>query len=188
MLMHGLRAYHAALALLAFAAYLTSEAGIIHAWLGYGVVTVIVIRLLMALSQKPVLGLAKFYPRFKGLRPGNLHTHPAVGRSLLFGIALCLVGVTATGILMDKGHALGISGQETIQTAYAETEGHQPPREHRHERDHEEGAVEEIHETFGNALMFLVAAHIGYVLLFKLPMARFMLFMTPTKRAANRDT
>lgn len=39
------------------------------------------------------------------------------------------------------------------------------------------GFWEEVHEFFSNAMLIFVAAHISYLLLFKLPLAKFMLFI-----------
>jgi cytochrome b len=41
------------------------------------------------------------------------------------------------------------------------------------------GALEEVHEALGNLLMWFVGAHVAYLLLFKRPLARFMLFLDP---------
>jgi len=60
-----LRLYHATLAITALLAYITGELGIIHAWLGYGVALIIVMRLLWAMSGESQLGLSKFYPSFE---------------------------------------------------------------------------------------------------------------------------
>jgi cytochrome b len=146
LLLKRIRAYHATLAILTVLAFLTTEADLIHEWLGYGVAAVIVVRLIWATTGVRQLGLMRFYPQFKGLRLDNAATHPAVSRTLLLCIATCLIGVTATGITLDG---------------------------ERH------GALEDIHETLGNLLMWLVGAHVAYLLLFKRPLARFMLFLDP---------
>ena len=39
------------------------------------------------------------------------------------------------------------------------------------------GFWEEIHEFFANAMLIFVAAHVSYLLLFKRPLAKFMLFI-----------
>jgi len=70
-MMHRLRVYHAFLAVLVLAAYVSVEWGLVHAWLGYGVAMVILFRLGLALTGAPQLGLMRFYPRFKGLQLGN---------------------------------------------------------------------------------------------------------------------
>lgn len=104
--MTRLRAYHAVLAILVLAAYFSTEWGAVHAWLGYGVAVVILVRVIMALTGAPQLGLMRFYPQIHGLKLDNAFTHPVISRVLLLGIAVCLIGVTGTGIAMDRGRAL----------------------------------------------------------------------------------
>ena len=58
--MSRLRAYHALLAVLVIAAYVSTEWGSAHVWLGYGVAAVIVLRLILALTGAPQLGLTRF--------------------------------------------------------------------------------------------------------------------------------
>lgn len=182
-IMHRLRAYHALLAVLAIAAYLSAEWGTLHAWLGYGVAAVIVLRLALALTGAPQLGLMRFYPHFEGMKLGNAMTHPAISRTLLLAIAITLFGVTGTGLVMDQGRAMGLGGASQI--ASPSLVGELREREHSERDDsggeEEEGAVSEIHELLANLLVLLVGLHVTYLFLFKLPLARFMLFLEPRK-------
>jgi cytochrome b len=165
-----LRIFHACLASLAVAAYATGEAGIIHSWLGYSIAGLVVLRLVWAAAGEAQLGLGKFYPHFDGLKLGNMTTHPAISRTLLAGIALCLIGVTATGLWMDQGKAVGIRPTSSIafQVSHDDEDG----------EDHVgEEMIEEVHEAFANALVAFVALHILYLLAFKRPLALFMLFI-----------
>ncbi len=180
---HRLRAYYAALALLVIASYTSGEWEPVHSWLGYVVAAVIVGRLIWAATGAPQLGLMKFYPRFEGLRLGTAMTHPAISRTLLLGIAVCLIGVTATGIAMDRGRAIGIAAApspagvgeghraQSIISVRADT------RERHEEENEQEGPLSEAHEALANLLMGFVGLHVGYLLLFKRPLARFMLFL-----------
>ncbi len=173
-----LRLFHAALAILAVAGYATGEAGIIHSWLGYGVAVLITLRLAWAAAGEAQLGLAKFYPHFDGLTFGNIATHPAISRSLLGGIALCLVGVTVTGIWMDKGRDLGWrSAHAGITRAAVDDDDHQEGGEE---------VLEESHEAFANALAVFVGLHVLYLLSFKRPLALFMLFIRPPRQRRQR--
>lgn len=175
-----LRWMHAALAVLATAAYLTGEAGLVHAWLGYGVAAVLLIRLALAFGGAPQLGLFRFYPHFEGLRLGNLATHPAISRTLLLAIALSLVAVTSTGLVMDRGRTLGLAAAAAIPAALADDDDDEAgasPSGERRENDRDGGALEEIHETAGNLLALLVGLHVAYLLAFKRPLALFMLFL-----------
>lgn len=182
--MSRLRAYHGLLAILVIAAYFSAEAGGVHAWLGYGVLAVIVLRLIMALTGAPQLGLSRFYPQIQGLKLDNAFTHPMISRVLLLGIAACLIGVTATGVAMDQGRRFSpapapLSAPARIDAA---------PEAEEAEEDEggeagEGGPLGEAHELFANGLMLLVAGHVTYLLLFKRPLARFMIFGAARKPA-----
>ncbi|MFZ4541751.1 MAG: cytochrome b/b6 domain-containing protein [Rickettsiales bacterium] len=169
--MQRIRVYHATLATLAILAYLTGELGLVHAWLGYGVATVIALRLLWTLSGERQVGLMRFYPSFEGLQVNNLFTHPAISKTLMLGIALSLLAVTGTGIAMDKGKSIGLANIQTISVAYADDDDREGGREK------EEGFLGESHELFANLLLLFVGMHVTYIVLFKFPLAKFMLFV-----------
>jgi cytochrome b len=179
--MSRLRACHALLAVLAVAAYLVTEPGRLHAWLGYGVAAAIALRLVLALTGAPQLGLMRFYPHFKGLRLDNAFAHPAISRTLLLGIAISLIGAAGTGIALDGGRALGL-GPARPNVAAADPGAAAAPAVRAADRhddeaeEAEEGLLGEAHELFANALMLLVLAHVAYLLAFKRPLARFMIF------------
>jgi len=176
-LIKKIRLYHAVLAVLTALAYLSGEWGFIHLYLGYGVAAVILFRLLWALSGHRQLGLMKFYPDFEGLNLSNAFTHPAISRTFLFGIAVSVIFTTLIGIAMDGGEALGLAGMDPVTPAYADDHGSE---------DHENEFLEEIHEFFANLALIFVMFHVGYLLLFKTPLARFMLFLD-TPRRKRRD-
>jgi len=169
-IMHRIRLYHATLGILSLLAYMTGDFGLIHAWLGYGVAIVILIRLLWSLGGDRNVGLMRFYPSFEGLDISNVFVHPAISKTLLLGIALSLIGVTITGIAMDRGKAIGVSNVGVASTAYAE-DGE--------DKSEEDGFLSEAHELFANGLLLFVGMHVSYLLLFKRPLAKFMLFMPP---------
>ena len=170
-IMQRIRVYHATLATLAILAYLTGELGLIHAWLGYGVAIVITLRLLWALSGERQVGLMRFYPSFEGLQANNLFTHPAISKTLMLGIALSLLAVTGTGIAIDKGKSIGLADAQIVSTAHADDDGREGVSEK------EEGLLTETHELFANLLLLFVGMHVTYILLFKFPLAKFMLFV-----------
>ncbi|MDO9223009.1 MAG: cytochrome b/b6 domain-containing protein [Caulobacter sp.] len=192
--MHRLRLYHALLAILVLFAFLSPEWGRAHLWLGYGVAAVILLRLAMIFSGAPQLGLSRFYPHFHGLKLGTAFTHPVISRVLLLAIAVTLLGVTATGIVMDQGRTFGLGPSpvadqtrsappETAAIRGDDDEDHGGQGRGEHE-EREEGPLGEAHELLGNLLMVLVGAHVSYLLLFKRPIARFMLFAEARKPAA----
>ena len=176
LVMTRLRAYHAALAALVLAAYFSTEWGAVHAWLGYGVAAVILLRGVMALTGAPQLGLMRFYPQIRGLKLDNAFTHPAISRILLLGVAVCLIGVTGTGVMMDRGRALSARPAPIASPAAGETD---EDGEHDGGEGGEDSPLGEIHELFGHGLMLLVAGHVTYLLLFKRPLARFMILGAP---------
>jgi cytochrome b len=181
--MHRLRYYHAVLALLVVLAYATGDDNLFHAWLGYAVAAIILVRLAWALTGVPQLGLMRFYPHFEGLRLSTAMTHPAISRTLLLGIATCLIAVTLTGIAMDRGHSIGMADQAIGRSALADSEPSSERGTHDDDEHGDESLVGEVHEALANLLMLLIVTHVSYLLLFKRPLAQFMLFFhTPTKK------
>lgn len=176
--MHLIRVLHAALAVLALLAYVTEDWGRVHAWLGYGVAIVIVLRLLAAGTGRIAgiwsLGLQRFYPHFAGLRFDNALSHPAVSRVLIAAIAVTVIGATATGIALDRGGALGLAPSAVVVPTQAEDGRRLRPR-----RSPVDRALKEAHEVLANLMLLSVGAHVGYLLLFRRPLARFMLFLPP---------
>lgn len=168
-IIHQIRLYHATLAILAILAFITGELGVIHSWLGYAVGVVIIFRLLWALGGNKQVGLSRFYPNFEGLNVTNAFTHPAISKALLLGIALSAIAATATGVAIDGGKDIGLANVQIISNAYAD--------------DEEEGGEDddsllgEAHEFFANLMLMFVGAHVCYLLLFKRPLAKFMLFI-----------
>ncbi|MCE2830281.1 MAG: cytochrome b/b6 domain-containing protein [Sphingomonadales bacterium] len=170
--MHRIRIFHAFLAITVLAAYFSAETGLIHAWLGYGVAALIAFRLIWALSGAPQLGLERFYPSFKDLHLKGIATHPAISRLLLACIALSVIGATGTGIMIDKGRSLQPASLSSLSFS-AESE----ESEGNEESEDESGeAYEEAHELLANLAMAFVVMHVLYLLAFKRPLARFMLF------------
>lgn len=176
--MHRVRIYHAVLAICALLAYATGELGPVHAWLGYGVAGVVVLRLLWALGGERQFGLTRFYPSFEGLDVDNALHHPAVSRSLMLGIAVSLLLATATGIALDEGDTLSSMASSMVADAHADSDSDSIHDDTRWD------ALEESHELFSDLMLLFVGMHLTYLLLFKRPLARFMLFL-PSIRASK---
>lgn len=174
-LMHKVRVYHAVLAVLTVLAYMSGDLGLVHDWLGYAVSVVIGFRLLWAVFSPRQLGLNRFYPHFDGLRFDNAYRHPAVSKALILGIVVTLAGATVTGIAMDRGRAIGLADISIGAPALANGQDH-GAETGRDDGDDRDEFIEEIHEGASNALIFFVLLHAGYLLLFKRPLARFMLY------------
>jgi cytochrome b len=175
--MHRIRVYHAVLAVLALLAYMTGDDDASHAWLGYGVAGVIVFRLLWVFSGNPSVGLMRFYPSFAGLNLSNAFSHPAITKTFMLGIAFSLLSVTSTGIMMDQGKSIGLADLEVVAPAFADDEERERKNPHKVEKSFFEEALEDIHEFFGNLLLVFVGFHVSYLILFKRPLAKFMLFL-----------
>jgi cytochrome b len=177
---HSIRFYHAALAVLTLLSYITGELGLVHAWLGYGVGAVILFRLLWAAVGSRQVGLSRFHPSFDGLRIDNFVNHPAISKTLILGIAVCLVLTVGTGVAIDQGRSIGIADASFISQAYADDDD----AGERGYEDEEEGILTEAHEVVANLLLLLVGMHIGYLFAFKRPLAKFMLFLNSAKKGA----
>jgi cytochrome b len=175
-----LRRYHTVLAVLVVIAFVTGDAGRVHALLGYAIAVIMVLRLLAVFTGLRQLGLSRFYPRFEGLRLDNAVTHPAISRTLLACIAATLLVVAATGIALDRGRTIGVADGSVIVSAHADDDRN---RQRVHRRDGKDsGTIEELQEAAANAMMALVGLHVVYLLLFKRPLAWFMLFLDTPRR------
>lgn len=169
-----LRFYHAALAVLAIAAYLTGEFEAVHPWIGYTLAGVLALRLLMLLAAPRFITPPHWIIRRSELAFDQGVCSPVVGKLLLLGIMLCLFTSISTGVAMHQGW-LGAGQEVSLLTtaAWADDDG---------DDDDEKGgkhneALEEIHEASSNALLFVVALHIGYLLLLRRGYALSMIFM-----------
>ena len=173
-LMQKVRAYHVALAVLTILAYLSGDFGLVHDWLGYGVAAIICFRLLWALFNRRQLGLNRFYPEFDGLRFDDAFRHPAVSKALILGIAVSLIGATLTGVAMDGGRAIGLAGVAAVAPAHANGDTGE-----RRGNGNGNEFLEDIHESLSSLVILFVILHAAYLLLFKRPLARFMLYRNP---------
>lgn len=185
-----LRAYHACLGVLVIAAYLSGEAGLIHALLGYAIAVVVLGRIAAAFTGVSALGISRFHPQFEGMRLGAAFTHPAISKTLLAGIAACLIGATVTGIALDRGQSIGLAGTPIVASAQADADrpdnggGEQAG----HGEGREEGPLGEAHAALSTLLMVLIGLHVAYLLFFKRNLARFMLFLGAPKPDAPKPT
>lgn len=172
-LFHKIRVYHAVLALLVTAAYLTGdELKGVHIWLGYAVAAVILFRVIWAAVGPRQLGISRLFPDLMELAKVRRLNHPMISRTLLAGIVITLLLTTGTGLLMKPPPLGQFAAEVAIAPAFADGDG---VREY--DRDGEENeALEEVHETTANLLVLFVALHVTYIFAFKRPMALFMLF------------
>lgn len=172
---HKIRLYHAVLAILVTAAYLTGdELDEVHLWLGYGVALVILFRLAWAAVGPKQLGISRLFPDVMALATVRRLNHPMISRTLLAGIVINLLLVTGTGLMMEPPPVGALVAETAVSPAFADDED----RDRERGGDREDGeALEEIHETTANLLVLFVVLHVAYLLTFKRPMALFMLFL-----------
>lgn len=175
--MSGLRVYHGVLAVLSLLSYMTGEIGLIHAWLGYGVALVILFRLLWAIAMPKQMGLSRFSPQFSSMTSNNFLTHPALSKALMLGVAVSVVLASMSGILMDDGRAIGLAQLDFITPSFADDDGYDGS-----DGREKNEMLEEFHEFSANLMLLMVGMHVTYLLLFRLPMAKFMLFLKEKKK------
>jgi len=186
-----LRLYHAMLASSALAAYATGESGIVHAWIGYAIAGIILFRLAWGMYGPSQLRIGRFLPDLASLFQIRAVNHPAIARVLLGGVIASLLLVTGSGIALDRsGASTAVAEAATVQVPKldlrmpATSLNIAASRERFHEEEHEEheGWLQELHEFSGNMMLLFVGLHVSYMLLFRRPLALFMLFRPGQKQ------
>lgn len=171
------RFYHWLLAGLFIAAYLTGDdAGLLHLWLGYGLIAVLLWRVLAVL-----LRLRGYPAMLPGRHDWALPAGQAWSRLLIVGIVLTLVGALYTGIQMvDNAQALQQGLGSIVPSARAD--------------DGEAGESgvstllgdsEELHELLANGSLVLIGLHLGWLMLYRRRQAFAMVGLTADTPAAN---
>lgn len=163
------RLFHALFVSVFLAAYLSGDDGDLpHIWLGYGLIVVVVVRLLLALIR------VKGFPApWSAFRSGAMAV--TVSRLLVITLLLSASVTVATGLTMvDNARVLGLATARTIAPAHAEEEAWG-------ESDSVMGVsasevIEEIHEVAANATLGLAGLHLAFLLAFR---HRFALNMIP---------
>lgn len=162
--MKAFRAYHLFFVLSVVIAYFTAEEmDLAHAWAGYLVAAFLALRGLLGLLKAKGFAWSRLIPSGAS----------SVTHALTLALFLCIAGVTATGIAIDNGASL--SSAPTFQSAGEDRDDDEGYGRAGHEE--QESAVSEVHEVLGKALLPLAIVHVLYLLLFRLDMARFMLFV-----------
>lgn len=201
--MKKFRVFHLLLALTVTAAYFTAEAfGLVHAWVGYAVAALVVLRLALGMARARGFEFRRLVPSLAAPPRGQTGIrHPAIGRALTLALFLAMAGTATTGVMMDRGgtlvgQSIRVHDGERHRGGNADDEREAsagalslvvPPANAREEGEggkRGESALGEIHETLGNLVLPLVLAHLLYLLVFRLDLARFMLFVPrkPTTR------
>jgi len=167
------RLFHWLLAGSFVAVYLTGDdAELAHIWLGYGLLLLLLIRLLLA-PFKP-----RGFPRLApALRAWRRPDRAAVGRWLTFAALSCFAVASLIGLgMVDNGEVLARAIPGVQPDLFGAASG-----------DFLAGLddPEEVHEFFANLAMGLVGLHIGFVLLFRWQMAWSMLRGLPKRPAPS---
>lgn len=170
-----LRAYHATLAILAIAAYLTAELGLIHNWIGYTLAAVLLARLTVLVVAPRFMAPPHWLLRRSDFTLAEGLGSPLLGKLVLAAIVGCLVIVTASGIAMERGWPSAQGSAGLITTALADDDIDEGERNE---------FVSEIHEGAANMLFVFVAFHIAYLMWFRRRYALSMIFVSPS--AADR--
>lgn len=152
------RLYHWLLVLLFATAFITGDdAGLLHVWLGYGLVAVLVWRLFAAILR--LRGFASMLPSWRGWSGA---AGSSWGRLLVCGMVLLMAGTLYTGVaLVDNAAALSEGLSSVLPSARAD--------------DGVEatgsllglGDSEELHEVLANASLLLIGLHIGWLLVYR---------------------
>ena len=162
-----LRLFHGLFVLVFLVAYFTGdESDLLHVWLGYGLLALLVIRLLMALARAK--GFPVLWPSF---RSGMAVA--AASRALVVALLLSASVTLATGLTMvDNARVLGITPVPTIAPADVDETREQSARATHQFMEH----IEDVHEIAANATLGLAGLHVAFLLAFR---RRFAFNMLP---------
>lgn len=191
--MNRFRVYHAVFGLAVIAAYFTGESlGLIHAWVGYGIAALLMLRIALGLGGQRGFEFRRLKPSFAPPPPGQTGMrHPAIARLTMLALFISVIGSGVTGVVMDKGGTLvGQSirahdedherERDEARAGAMAAPGGAEPREHG-EGDEKHSLIETVHKTLGSLLLPLVLIHAIYLLVFRFDLARFILFF-PRRR------
>lgn len=162
------RLLHWLLAGFCLAAYLTGEdAGLVHVWLGYGLILAISLRLLLALFR--ARGFAALLPKQFSLATSG-QSQALISRLLVLALLVGMLGASVTGVLMvDNSKSLNLAGVSPLQTLVTTA------RADDDDEDEEGGLraagsgewLEEVHEVFANGTLLVAGLHVAYVWMFR---------------------
>ena len=181
---HYLRLFHWLFAGSFICAYLTGDEGeLLHVWLGYGLIALLLSRLVIAVLR--VRGFPALWP----IWTGNTFTVSA-SRMLIVALLLSSSITVVTGLSMvDNSRILGIAAGSLISPAAAGTDREMEMHETSDSADYESAEwLEELHEFAANTTLGIAGAHIVFLLLLR---RRFALNMIPgfgNSRAKPRST
>jgi len=188
---HQLRLYHAMLAVSGLVAYATGWAGIVHAWIGYALVGIILFRLAWGMLGPSQFRIGRFLPDLASLCRIRAANDPAIARVLLGGVVVSLLLVVGSGIALDQTKSLNLVAEtRTVPVPRVDfhpqgarmTPGTVVQSVNMEDDDEKEGWLQELHKFSANMMVLLVGIHVSYMILFRRPLALFMLFVPGQKR------
>lgn len=158
---------------------ITDEGSQLHVWIGYGALSLLLLRLLWGFIGSPEARFASFPPSLSAARAhiadivagrhAAQRSHNPLGALMAYTMWATLAVVTATGVAMagspfqpakEHEHALlapAALADEDEGVDYGEDDAHEG------EEDEEDEVFEEIHEVAANLLLFLAALHVAGV-------------------------
>lgn len=164
-----------ALAVLANAV-LTEEGTAAHIWVGYGLASILGLRLLWGLVGPAEARFSAFWPsprkaiaHLRDIRAGRVTHHAShnpLGALMVYAIWGCLLTIMATGVALAgpppwnggeqeaEAHSAAVAVENHVEAGEDEGEG----------VEGEEGTLGEIHETAANLLYLLILLHLAGVI------------------------
>jgi 3-ketosteroid 9alpha-monooxygenase subunit B len=170
------RLFHLTLAVLAIFAYVTAEAGWIHAWIGYALAAVFLARLAAAAIAPRLTARPGWLIRPRDIEFRQGLASPIVGKVLQTLIVACLVCVTLTGVAMQQKWNAAWAAPTVVTQAFADDED---------DDEEGEGAYSDIHEASANLLFVFVGLHVAYLIRFRRRYALSMVFVGGTDSGAS---
>lgn len=189
------RVFHWSLvAAFAVAWFSAEELDAVHEFAGYVVAGLVAFRLIWGLVGSHY---ARFSQFLKG--PGTVLSylgdmvsgkerrylgHNPAAAAMVLALLVTLSGTVYTGMLMEEPSRMGMLPQmpQIVAPAYADEDGE-------HEREGDGESLEELHETFANLMLLLIALHVSGVVLasFRHHENLTRAMVTGDKRAAGPD-
>lgn len=130
------------------------DGGLLHVWLGYGLIAVLLLRLLAHLSK-----IRGFPPLLPTAGQWQARGVPLLGKLLT---VLLLSGAVLTGgsglMMVDNARVLGLPAAQTADAAMASADG---------EDGEASDVAKEVHEASANLTLLLAGLHVAYLLCYR---------------------
>ena len=153
--------------------FLVKPGGAIHVWVGWFLLSVLVLRLLWgvlgprearfsAFPPDPRAALSHLWDLLRG-RAREYPTHNPAGAVMAYALWACLVVLVATGLVMTGGKSPVTIAEEKTAVAEGDWSVLVQDDEASHDEDSSDIAdlAEEIHEVAANLVLFLVLLHVA---------------------------